>query len=71
MNSHSQKNMQIMFMGMAAIGGLTAFLVYINQKEKRKLDEENAKLDREIKHLDLALKKKKVSQEGIKIKDAN
>ena len=67
LDNNSKLTIQLLFAGMAALGGLTAVLIYFQQKERRELDEKNARLDNEIKSIDLALKRHKANKDGVTI----
>jgi hypothetical protein len=45
--------LNMVFTALAALGGLTAFLIYLENKKQRKTQEEVLELDKQIKSLQL------------------
>jgi hypothetical protein len=45
----------------ALLGGLVALLTYVNMKEHREMVKRNAKLENQIKEIDLALKRSQLN----------
>ena len=55
----------IMLVSIAAIGVIISVLVYLDNKKHAKLRHEISFLDKEIKHLDLALKSDEAKKKGV------
>jgi hypothetical protein len=63
MNLGLNRNTIIILSGVGALlGGIVALLTYINTKEHREFNTSNAKLENEIKQIDLELKKHQLNQ---------
>lgn len=60
-----QKAINIALVGIGLIGVIVSVLVYLDNKKHAKIKEEVTLLDKEIKVLDLALKKQKVQENGL------
>lgn len=52
-DKNQQKTLQTLAVILAGLGGIVAVLTYLNSRNHRKLLESNAKLDQEIKALQL------------------
>jgi hypothetical protein len=55
-NDRQNRNITLVIGGLAALGGLVAFLGYLNSRKHNKIKEEIALLDRTIKQLELTEK---------------
>jgi energy-converting hydrogenase Eha subunit C len=64
-DAKQQKTINIALVGIGLIGAVVSFLVYLDNKKHAKLRDEVALLDREIKVLDLALKKRVAQENGV------
>lgn len=60
-DSRQQKQIAIIGLGLTFVSVLIAGLVYIENKKHARIKEETLRLDREIKTLDLALKKQELA----------
>jgi energy-converting hydrogenase Eha subunit C len=64
-DERQQKAINIALVGIGLIGVIVSVLVYLDNKKHAKIKEEVTLLDKEIKVLDLALKKQKVQENGL------
>ena len=64
-DARQQKAINIALVGIGLIGVIVSVLVYLDNKKHAKIKEEVTLLDKEIKVLDLALKKQKVQENGL------
>lgn len=60
-----QISINIMLVSIGAIGVIVSILVYIDNKKHAKLRDQVSVLDKQIKHLDLALKEDDAKKRGI------
>lgn len=60
-----QKAISVALVGIGLIGVIVSILVYLDNKKNAKIKEEVSILDKEIKTLDLALKKHETESKGL------
>lgn len=60
-----QRYISIALVGVGLIGAIVSVLVYLDNKKHARLRHEIAGLDKQIKHLDLALKENEAKKKGV------
>lgn len=65
MNDRSHRTLTIVVGAVAALGGITALLTYIEMRKMKALKEQILVMDAEIKQLELLHKRKKVLDEHL------
>jgi len=64
-DAKQQRAINIALVGIGLVGVIVSILVYLDNKKHAKIKAEVDTLDKEIKVLDLALKKHKIQQTGL------